>query len=481
MIVGIDIGTQSLKTVVTDTNLRVLGESSRGYGVTHPQPGWAEQNPSDWESALRPAIEESLARAGGSPRDVDALGIVGQLDGCVPVGADGLASAPCIIWMDRRAEREIEEISAERVRRITGNCLDAGHAAAKMRWLQENLPAGVCSVFHQPVSYLVFRLTGEHVMDYGLASTSMLFSLAEKKYDDDLLADFGIDVKKLPRVASGTDIAGCLNAAGASMCGLPSGTPVAVGTGDDFSTPLGAGLIAPGRVACVLGTAEVVGAPDAAPKLDFRGLVETHCYVNGHYFIENPGWMSGGAIAWFVRTFGLKDVHELERIAGEVKAGAEGVIFIPALSGAMAPEWSASARGCFYGLTSSHGTGHLARAVLEGCAFAMMDVVSRLREIGVVTESVLLLGGGARSKLWAQIRADVSGLPMEIPERVDTSQIGAAMLAAVACGAQPDLAACARHVSCTATTIQPVMLNQDTYCLTYKRYRRLFDCIKPMF
>lgn len=482
MIIGIDIGTQSLKAVVTDGALKVLGESSRVYGVNYPKAGWAEQNPCDWEAALVAAVADALSRAGVSADDVKALGIVGQLDGCVAVGSDGLPVYPCIIWMDRRAERETRGIDPDEIREKTGNCLDAGHQAAKIRWLKSNC-AGAAreAVFHQPVSYLVSRLTGAHVFDYGLASTTMLCSLETRDYDDALLDKFGIHREELPAIAPAHSVAGVLSVAGARLCGLPEGIPVAVGTGDDFSTPLGAGYVSPGGAVCVLGTAEVVGALDAAPKVDFEGLVETHCYANANYFVENPGWLSGGSISWFIKTFNISDVAEMERLAAGVPAGSDGVAFIPALSGAMAPKWSATARGCFYGMTAAHGTGHLARAVFEGCAFAMRDVLERLRALGTPSGNVMLLGGGAKSSLWACIRADVAGVPVVVPDRVDTSQMGAAMLAAVAGGLQSDLNACAALVREGSVTISPNYERREAYGIAYSVYRKLFDSLEPMF
>ena len=187
--------------------------------------------------------------------------------------------------------------------------------------------------------------------------------------------------------------------------------PVAVGTGDDFSTPLGRRIVGPGQLAVVLGTGEVVGAVHPRLVIDDAGLVETHAYPGGAYFLENPGWLSGGAVTWLCEMLSIDGFEALHAEAATVPPGAAGLTFIPALTGAMAPVWNASARGCFYGLTPSHTRAHMARALLEGCAFAMRDVADRLKELGAEIRSVLLLGGGARSRLWAQIRADVLGLP----------------------------------------------------------------------
>jgi xylulokinase len=262
---------------------------------------------------------------------------------------------------------------------------------------------------------------------------------------------------------------------------LPAGIPVAVGTGDDFSTPLGAGLLAPGRLAVVLGTGEVVGTVHPRPLLDDAGLVETHAYPGGAYFLENPGWLAGGAVAWLCELLGVDGFGALDAAAATAPPGAEGVTFIPALTGATSPEWHAEARGCIYGLTPSHGAPHLARALLEGCAFAMRDVADRLGEMGAEIRSLLLLGGGARSRLWAQMRADIMGLPAFIPQRVDTSPIGAAMLAAAAAGLVGDLRAAAELVQEPMTPLAPAAANRDAYEQAYARYRRLFRSLKPMF
>ena len=395
---------------------------------------------------------------------------------------NGRALGPCLIWMDRRAGAETPVIAEGRLREKTGVTLDASHMAAKIRWLKRELPeVRNAARFHKPVSYLVARLTGENLFDHGLASTTMLYALEARAFDPELLDAFEIEIGELPAIAEAADLAGRLTPEGAALCGLPAGIAVAVGTGDDFSTPLGAGLVEPGRVACVLGTAEVVGALDNAAKIDARGLVETHSYAGGTFYIENPGWLSGGALAWLRQVLRLTDFAELDSLAAEIAPGAEGVTFLPALSGAMAPEWIASARGCFYGLTPAHGAAHLARAALEGCAFAMRDVVERLQGMEVATEALLLLGGGTKSRIWAQIRADCAGLPAQVPRLTNTSPVGAAMCAAVAEGLHGDLVECAGLVGEIAETVTPDPARREAYDEAYGAYHRLFDSLRPLF
>jgi xylulokinase len=482
MILGIDIGTQSLKAVVVDRALATRGAAATPYQPSYPRPGWVEQDPALWERALAPTIAAALAQAGASPPDIAGIGIGGQLDGCVAVDDDDNALAPCLIWMDRRAQREIEDIPADVVRNRAGVVLDPGHMAAKIRWLERHPPQGRRAArYHQPVSWMVARLTGESVLDHAQGSTTMVYSLRDRGYNSGLLDLFEIEEEKLPRLAASSDCAGRLTEIGAGLTGLPAGTPVATGTGDDFSAPLGAGLVAPGRVSVAIGTGEVVGAVHRRPSIDAEGLVESHAWVAPGYFLENPGWLSGGAVAWLSRLLGIAEPASLDALGAEAPPGADRLLFLPALTGAMAPRWEAAARGCFYGLTPSHGRAHFARAVLEGCAFAMRDVVQCLARLGVAAESLLLLGGGARSRTWAQIRADVAGLPVRIPPRIHTAPIGAAMLGAVAAGIFADLAEAAALVATGGVDVQPDPRCRDIYDEAHLRYRRLFDSLDPMF
>lgn len=480
MIIGIDVGTQSLKVAVLDESLRLRGQGAGAYRPHFPRPGWVEQAPDLWLQALGPAIAEALRAAQAAPADISGIGICGQLDGCIAVDAQGEALAPCIIWMDRRATAEIAGVPAESVRSTCGLVLDPSHLAAKARWLKRHLAGAAIARFHQPVSFMVERLTGRAVIDHALASTSMAYALDARGYDDGLLAGFELRASQLPEVAAAESCAGPLSAAGSALTGLPQGIPVAVGTGDDFATPLGGGLCAPGQVAIVLGTGEVVGALHPTALRDASGLLETHAYPGGAYFIENPGWLAGGAVAWIGDVLGTGDFNAFEVLAAAAPAGCDGLVFIPALTGAMAPEWLPEARGCFHGLTPAHGRSHLARAVLEGCAFAMRDVVDRLAEMDVATDSLLLLGGGARSATWAQMRADLTGRSAIIPSCVDSAPIGAAMLAFVAAGRAPGLAEVAASLPRNHRVVAADAAKAEIYETAYRRYRRLFDALRPL-
>nr|MBA2541006.1 hypothetical protein [Deltaproteobacteria bacterium] len=309
--IGIDLGTQSCKAVVCDEALVVRGAHSVALSTAFPAPGHAEQDPRAWEAALAPAIAGALAAANATPDDIAAIAIVGQLDGCIAVDAACRPLHPALIWQDRRAVDQIENALRERgpgsavVYGLTGQVADPSHLAPKAAWLAgQGLRA---ARFHQPVSYLVERLTGEAVFDLSLASTCMLLELSTQTWAPMLLEAFELEASQLPAIRNTCDVAGGLTADGARLTGLPLGTRVAVGTGDDFSNPLGAGLVAPGPIAVTLGTAEVVGTIASTLLIDRAAepMVETHVYPSGGFFVENPGWLSGGAVQWAVELLGV--------------------------------------------------------------------------------------------------------------------------------------------------------------------------------
>lgn len=475
-VLGLDVGTQSLKAAIVDDAMRLLGAGSVAYQPAFPRPGWAEQDPQLWLDALGSAIAAALKQARLAPRDIAALCVCGQLDGCVPTGHDGHPSGPAIIWMDRRAEPLLEAIDATMIGARCGLVRDATHMGGKILWSATN--GARAETWHQPVSFIVAALTGERMMSRSLASTTMLYDLRKQDWSDDLMELFGTRRGQLPSLAGEADIAGRLTGRGAELTGLTSGTLVAVGTGDDFSNLLGSGIAQPGTVGVSLGTAEAIGALSDREAFDAELLVETHAFSGGRFHLGNPGWLGGGSVRWAAALVGLSE-DQFTRAAADAPAGSEGLIFIPALSGAMAPRWIAEARGSFLGLSLRHGSGHLARAVLEGTAFAMRDVVDRLDALSVPTDRLRLMGGGARSALWCQMRADISGRPAEALTESDASAMGAAVLAAVAAGRMPDIETASGALTLDLIGYEANAQHKPAYDDAYAAYRSAFDAMEP--
>ena len=261
---------------------------------------------------------------------------------------------------------------------------------------------------------------------------------------------------------------------------LAIGLPVAVGTGDDFSALLGCGISQPGTVCITIGTGEIIGALADKLVIDAGQLVETHVFSTGHYHLGNPGWLSGGAIRWFLNTFSVRDDAEFSALAALAPPGCDGLLFIPALSGATAPQWLDKARGTFHGMTTAHKKSHFARALLEGTAFAMRDVIDRLAALGVPTEKIRIMGGGSKSQVWMKIRADLMGRKIEVLDHGDASALGATAIAAVAVGIYPDLPRAVAALKIPVTTVDPDAANYSIYQQAYRNYQKLFAALLPL-
>jgi xylulokinase len=304
----------------------------------------------------------------------------------------------------------------------------------------------------------------------------------------------GIEPSFLPELAPGTQPAGPVTAAFAEATGLDPGTVVVVGCGDEMAATLGAGVFAPGEVCDVVGTAEPVCAASAEPREDPTMLVECHPHADPDvWLLENPGFVSGGSLRWWRDQFsplereaearGEGDAYDLlTAAAAEVPPGSEGLIHLPCMQGAMAPEWNGAARGVFSGLTLAHTRAHMTRALLEGSAYALRDILEAMRNAGLETRRLTIVGGGAKGALWRQIKADVTGLPVRVPTSVETTATGAAILAAVGSGVHPTVASAVdAFVSYQPEEEHPDPERQARYDDAYRRYRELYFALKPVF
>jgi xylulokinase len=486
--IGCDVGSQSLKGVLLDAAGAVVAQASATYGVEYPHAGWAQQDVADWRTALSTVVGSLLDTAHLSPSGVETLGLASQVDGVVAVDADGEALHPAIIWLDRRASAQVVEVDGldeSAIRRITGLNLDASHVAPKILWLRDNQPdvyeraAGLLL----PGSALVAWLTGEQVLDHANASSTLLYDVSERTWSPEMLEATTLDAARLGTICSASEIVGHLRTSAAEAIGLTPARRVVVGTGDEHGASLGAGGIRPGIVVDISGTAEPVAVAADDPLIDETGLVETHAHADPRvWLVENPGFVSGGSVRWFQDLFGGSALAELDREAAETRPGSDGVTFLPTLSGSTAPRWNDRARGVFAGLSLTHDRGHLFRAVLEGCSFALRDIVDRLDAMGLAAEEIRVVGGGARSRLWLQMKADVTGRRVRVLANDEATAIGAAMLAGVGAGTFADL----DEAVAGLTTLDPAVYEPDAstataYAHAYGRYRGLFDAIEPEF
>ena len=480
LVIGIDVGTQSSKGVLLEAGRGVVATASAPHRVSFPAPNWAQQNPRDWTDAVASVIGSLVGEAGSAASGITHLGVDAQVDGVVAVDAGLRPLDEAIIWMDRRAVEQTKRIETavgvDRLFEITGLNCDSSHAAPKMAWLLErSQPRWLLP----PVAMITSWLTGEVAQDHANASSSMLWDVSKREWSDELLEAAMIDSKYLPPVAEAIDVLGAVRPDLADQFGLPAGCRVLVGTGDDHAAAVGAGAVGPGVVADVTGTAEPIGGPADRPVFDtIDRLVETHAHaVPGMWFIENPGFVSGGSVLWCAELLGVSQA-EVFALAEAAEPGCKGLVFVPALSGSMAPRWIDLARGSFTGASMDHGRAEWCRAVLEGCAFALRDVVDRMAEMGLSTGDVRVTGGGARSPLWMKIKADTLGRVMR-PVLGEGTATGAACLAAVTAGWYSDLF---KATDDLVELGEPVEASpSEGLNDAYLRYRRIFDALEPTY
>ena len=395
LVIGVDVGSQGTCAQALELDGTLVTASYAAHEFSYPRPGWAEQDCADWLRALVATLSEVRETCRG--RTIAALSFGSQLDGLVAARADGTVLHRALIWCDRRASEECDEVAARvdpaELRALTGCNIDPSHVGPKIAWLGRHAPDVAADVFLLPGSWVAWRASGVLAVDPSNASSTGLLDPRARAWSPEACDAYRVDVDKLAPVVPAHAPLGPIAPWLRDATGLDAETLVVMGCGDEMAATLGAGVVEPGVVCDVLGTAEPVCAVVASPAHDPTGVVELHPHADPDtWLLENPGWLSGGAYRWFRDELGSpeiaradstgEDVYELlNTLAGQAPPGADGVIWVPALAGAMAPEWNPHARAAWFGLTAAHGRAHLTRALIEGNALALRDVLGADRHV----------------------------------------------------------------------------------------------------
>ena len=489
---GIDLGTSATKALVVDAAGTVCGVGHGDHRPLVPRAGWSEQDPEDWWRSTLQAVSAALGEARIDPGAIDAVGLAGQMHGLVALDAQGDCIRPAQLWNDGRCEpqcRAVEDhLGLAHLLTCTGNRMLPGFTAPKLLWMREHEPEALARIATVllPKDWIRFRLTGELVTDVSDASGTAVFDCAQRRWSDALLADLKLPRSWWPEAAESSEVVGQVSAQAAVLSGLKEGTPVVAGAGDQAAAALGCGLVHEGSAGAVLGTSGVVAAPMDRWRSADEGRLHAFCHAApGTWFLMGVMLSGAGSLDWFRHaiTPDFSDDDAFERIEAMVagtEAGADGLFFLPYLSGERTPHADASARGCFIGLDQRHDRRHLARAVLEGVTHGLSDCFGLLREAGLDPHCVHLSGGGVRSLLWRQLCADLFGCPVALTATVDATAYGAALLAAVGAGAfASEGDACEAWVP-VATPLLPgpeAPRLQERHAL----YQQLYPALKPLF
>lgn len=446
-LLGLDVGTSGLKAVLLDGDGRLVDEVTSAYGLRTPRPGWTEQDPDDWWSATCGAVATLWAR-GHAPESVAAMGLTGQMHSLVLLGSDGGVLAPAILWSDQRTADECVEITrrvgAEALLSLTGNVALPGFTAPKLLWVRRQWSDVFSRTWSAllPKDFVRYRLTGERFTDMSDASGTLLFDVRKRCWSADVIRALDLDEGLLPHVVEGTARTGSVTERAAQQTGLRSGTPVYAGGGDNAAAAVGLDAVDPGVLMLSLGTSGVLFAPLERYPDRVDGRVHVFCHaVPGRWHLMSVTLSAGGSLRW------LRDVLEpllpaggdvaydwLMACAADAPPGADGLLFLPYLTGERTPYADPSARGVFFGLHLGHRLEHLVRAVLEGVAFSQRQGLELIRSTGAQADVIRGAGGGLKSRLWREILADALGVALQTAPVATGAARGAAVLAGLGAG-----------------------------------------------
>lgn len=412
------------------------------------------------------------------------------MHGAVLLDESGAVLRPSIIWCDQRTDEQCEWITqkagARRLLELTSNPALNNFTLTKLLWVRQHEPEIWKRVRHVllPKDYLRFRLSGEYAIDVADASGTLMLDVAHRRWSDELLGIVDIDKKLLPAVFESPEICARVSAEAAGITGIPAGTPIVAGAGDQAAGAIGMGITRPGAVSVTLGTSGVVFAATERPSLDPGGRLHTFCHaIPGRWHVMGVTQAAGFSLRW-IRDHFCEPGYEYPKLtkeAASVPPGSDGVLWAPYLMGERTPYLDSSIRAALTGLAASHTRGHVARAVMEGVAFSQRDSFTIFAELGVPVNKIRLTGGGARSPLWKQIQADVYGHPVETIAADEGGAYGAALLAGVGTGVWPNVdEACDQNVK-TAEIVAPNATAKAVMDAQYQRYNRMYSALKAIY
>ncbi len=495
-ILGIDLGTSSVKAVLVSEGGEIVAKSSQGYPMYSPHPGWAEQDPEEWWESTTKAVGKAIHQSHIKPSQIKAVGLSGQTHGTLLVGKSFLPLRKAIIWMDQRSiaqTRWLQERMGKRLSRITGLPIATGFMAPSLLWIRENEP-GIWGKIHQfllPKDYIRLKLTGNLASDVTDAGGTLLLDTVKRNWSPETLQKLEIPASFAPCLFESCQITGKVTKKAARETSLKEDTPICAGGADQIMGAVGNGIVETGRVACSIGTGGLVvtsiDRPQLAPDLGLHTIPHA---IPGQWILMGAILSGGSSLSWFYKQVilgeekTLKSENSYQPLFREVSpspAALKGLIFLPYLKGERTPYLDPQARGAFIGLNLQHNRRDLTRAIMEGVVFALRQSLEKFKELGIEIPSVTTWGGGTKNKLWRQIQANIFNLPMLISPTQEGSAYGAAITAAVSIGIYSTIKEACRKWTRTKEKILPIPKNVAVYNKAYLIYRGLYSKLKDDF
>jgi xylulokinase len=487
--IGIDSSTTATKALLMDASGKVVAVASSEYSYLTPHPLWSEQDPQLWWDGTIESIKQVLSKAGVKGDEVKGIGLTGQMHGSVFLDKDGEVLRPALLWNDQRTGQQCDDIrdrlGKKKLIQITGNDALTGFTAPKILWVQQEEPETYAKIAQilLPKDYVRYKLTNEYACDRAGGAGTLLFDVRKRTWSPEMLEVLEIDPTWMPKTFEGTEITGTVSKQAAEATGLKEGIPVMGGGGDQAAAAVGTGAVQEGIVSLSLGTSGVIFAATDTPAIEPEGRLHAFCHaVPGKWHLMGVMLSAAGSLRWHRDTFAPgKDFGEFVQQAGDIPAGADGLLFLPYLTGERTPHPDPLARGAFVGLTVRHTLQHLTRAVLEGVSFGLRDSFELMKEAGLANVTqVRATGGGAKSTLWRQILADVLGAELVTVSSEEGAAYGAALLAATGAGVFTSVEeACEKAIQITGSTSPGESV--EFYNKLYPEYRGLYPALKPSF
>ncbi len=498
-ILAVDLGTTAIKVILFETNGTVLAKSTQEYALLTPSALEVELPVGTYWTAFKRGLAEVMAASKTDPSRIKAIGISAQGETLITVDGSGTPLMNAIVWLDNRAQDEAailaKHFSNQKAYRITGQVeIVPTWPAAKILWLKGHAP----DVFRRVArfllieDYFIWRMTGSYVCEGSLICSTVYWDILKKVWWKDMLDYLGVSEAQLPEIREPGDVVGPLLPAVATELGLSSNTLVATGALDQACGAIGVGNIAPGVISENTGAALAICATVDRPTFDQKGRMPCHYHGMRNTYMAHTFTTGGMVLRWFRDGFcqpeasvgalcGMDTYDLLGKEAAAVPPGCNGLVMLPHLQGAMAPESNPKAKGVFYGFTLHHGRPHFVRAIMEAIAFAIRRNLDVLEDLGIPVGEIRSLGGGSRSRLWSQIKADVTGRPVFTMQNEEAACLGAAMLAGVAAGLYPDLRKAVSGMVALKDRLVPDAATSAAYNEAYRRYTGLYESLLGMF
>lgn len=480
--IGVDLGTSSLKSILLDTNGKILKQCSQEYDVYYPQNGWTEQNPSDWIVALEASITKVSQ---GYEKNIKGISFGGQMHGLVILDKDDKVIRPCILWNDGRTEKQTEylnnQVGKAKLSALTGNIAFAGFTAPKLLWLYDNEPQNFSKISKVmlPKDYLAYYLCGAHCTDYSDASGTLLLDVQNKRWSDEMLQICRLKKEQMPTLYESYQAVGTLKPQLAAKLGLSEVVRIVIGAGDNAAAAIGTNTVLNGSCNISIGTSGTVFISQDAFSVDDNNALHSFAHANGKWHLMGCILSAASCRKWWLEDV-LKSDDYVEDESLIANADTQRVMFLPYLSGERSPHNDVNVRGAFVGLSASTTRAQMSKAIMEGVAFAIRDCLQVAKLNGISPVSANLCGGGAKSETWRQIFADVLNLPINILETEQGPSFGAGILAMVGSGEYQTVEQATSKIVSVRKTIIPISANVDVYEEKYKKYVKLYPLLKQL-